>query len=249
MEGSPQRLRKPSCARRMTRGEVSVIADLEHLRECHLVTIDPHAGDVRYRMLEPVREYAVEQLAARMKCPLPADATRSGAQRSPRRPSAGCGTNGSPARSMPSNGSWPTSGPRCRVPRHSDQGDDDLYLRIAVAMRHYWDMRGPLAEAHRHYRELLSRVPRTTPKLVYPLLNLALDASCAVRTSSRPRRCSTRRSSWRPAMPTRSRAISGAERCEPRCVRQGSGIGGRGARGTVSHGRVNRESAGSWRAR
>ena len=155
--------------------DVSVIAHLEHLRECHLVTIDPHAGDVRYRMLEPVREYALEQLAARDEAP----ATRA-------RHAQWCAAIAEAAE----RGLWDERQPStldalerelaniraalawCR----SDQGDDDLYLRIAVALRHYWDMRGPLAEAHGHYQELLSRLPRTTPKLAYPLLNLALDA-------------------------------------------------------------------------
>jgi non-specific serine/threonine protein kinase len=150
---------------------------LDALCESHLVRVETFPGDeVRYSMLEPVRQYAVDRLvtadedvdarashAAFFTAMAESDESRLWDHRQ-------LEWLDTLERELPN---FRAALAWCRSPA----GDPSLGLRLAVAMRRYWDMRGHVAESHDHLRAFLDAVPAETPARIYGLVEIGLAAT------------------------------------------------------------------------
>jgi predicted ATPase len=134
------------------------VADaLGHLVEASLVQVDAASGEDRYSMLETVRDYAREQLAAKRET---AQARRALA--------AYClvlAEEGNPRLPVAAREAWLG---RCDHERANFQvaleamlehGWHDMALRLGSALNGYWERREALVEGHRMLDAILRRVP------------------------------------------------------------------------------------------
>jgi predicted ATPase/DNA-binding SARP family transcriptional activator/transcriptional regulator with XRE-family HTH domain len=143
----------------------AVLLSLEDLWEQFLVRAVPVHGPagVRYGMLEPIRQYAAEKLAA------------SGEEgRARARHTAWCLTRAEQAErqlSGPEQVRWldlldtEHDDVRAALAEALGRRDDDAALRLAVALQRFWYVRGHLTEGRRWLQAALASCPSAAPPL------------------------------------------------------------------------------------
>lgn len=137
-----------------TAESIDLIDALEQLRECSLVTAEERGDEMRFSMLETIREFASEQVFADNRALLRLLHARYTAQFTER---------AEPELAGPEQAAWLTrladelENVRAAVDWSSRQPTSDLALRIVAAMGRFWVVRGLISEGLSVLRSALAR--------------------------------------------------------------------------------------------
>jgi non-specific serine/threonine protein kinase len=148
----------------------NVLDALTWLVDKSLVLAEPDAEDgVRYRLLESLRDFALEQLAAH------------GEEAAARQTHAACfselAAQGERELKGAEQDRWfrrlerDHENLRAALRWWADHGEGEHALRLAASLGYFWWTRGYLAEARRHLQEALARAPGAEPSLRAKALN------------------------------------------------------------------------------
>ncbi|GHI04081.1 hypothetical protein AQI88_07650 [Streptomyces cellostaticus] len=153
--------------------DTSVLDLLGRLADKSLVWVEPRQDEVRYRLLETIRQYAAERLrAAGERAVTEARHRRfylALAEARDREPPTGvCG-----ATSLELEADY---GNLRAALRSFLRHEPDNALRLAVALRSFWPERGRLAEGRRWLDDILAAAPEPTPQRARALMGRAVLA-------------------------------------------------------------------------
>ncbi|ANP51537.1 putative ATPase/DNA-binding SARP family transcriptional activator [Streptomyces griseochromogenes] len=153
--------------------DTSVLDLLGRLAEKSLVWVEPRQDEVRYRLLETIRQYAAERLRDAGERAAIEARHRSfylalAEARDRERPTGVCG-----ATSLELEADY---GNLRAALRSLLRDDPDSALRLAVALRSFWPERGRLAEGRRWLEDALAAAPEPTPRRASALMGRAVLA-------------------------------------------------------------------------
>jgi predicted ATPase/DNA-binding SARP family transcriptional activator/predicted negative regulator of RcsB-dependent stress response len=152
----------------LAEGDPLVLDDLAELCECSLVERDAEAS--RYRVLETLREFALEQLSSE---------ERERVERQHAEHFLAFAERGTRLLPGPDGGPWlerfrlDYENLRAAIAWARSRREDELGVRIALALGPFWQLRGPVGEGREVLGQLLEGFTATTPLRGQALLLLA----------------------------------------------------------------------------
>ncbi|MFD5584214.1 BTAD domain-containing putative transcriptional regulator [Streptomyces sp. NPDC127063] len=154
-------------------GASPVLDLLGRLADKSLVCVEPHQDEVRYRLLETIRQYAMDRLRAAGEAEVTEARHRhvylALAEAQDQEPSTG--VSGAASSVLEADYGNLRAALRSLL-RH----EPDKALRLAVALRSFWPERGRLAEGRRWLDAALAAAPDPTPERARALMGRAVLA-------------------------------------------------------------------------